>query len=486
MPRPKPALIVVPLLIAALGITSYIVEGQRSRQRSVLSGFFENQPTQVASRIEGRIASIYVKEGDHVHAGQPLLLLETKTTGLDTETRVHQAEQARSLFEEMKNGPRHEEIARQTSALAEAEANLAKLQNGPLPEEIDQAKARLSHAEAMYEKAIAGPRREEIDQARAEEKNTLARLAQAQRGLTLQERAEAKARLDAATSAERQAKSDAERYSDLYRGDAISKQQAEQKQTDYEAARAKRIEMEQAWRLADSGTPKEEMDQAREAHNQSVAALKLLLAGTRKEDIRSAEADVAEAKKAVAFLTRGYRSEDIAAARARAMQARASLDELNAGSRTEDIRQSKAAEAAARSAAESAKANLNENLVTAPIDGIVERLPVAVGDLVAANTVVIRVSNLDDIWLRVYVPEANLRAVTVGADTQLKIDGVKDSIPALVESISTQGEFTPANLQTPDDRGKQVFGVRIRLKSPDARVKAGMYATVIEIGRWKP
>jgi HlyD family secretion protein len=53
-------------------------------------------------------------------------------------------------------------------------------------------------------------------------------------------------------------------------------------------------------------------------------------------------------------------------------------------------------------------------------------------------------------------------------------------VSAEVESVASRGEFTPANLQTPEERGKQVFGIRLRLKQPDARVKAGMYATVVE------
>jgi HlyD family secretion protein len=54
-----------------------------------------------------------------------------------------------------------------------------------------------------------------------------------------------------------------------------------------------------------------------------------------------------------------------------------------------------------------------------------------------------------------------------------------------VESIATRGEFTPANLQTPDERGKQVFGVRLRLKTTDKNVKAGMYSTVKRMGQWR-
>ena len=65
-------------------------------------------------------------------------------------------------------------------------------------------------------------------------------------------------------------------------------------------------------------------------------------------------------------------------------------------------------------------------------------------------------------------------------------NGATDPVDAKVESISRRGEFTPANLQTPEERGRQVFAVTLRLKRPDPRIKAGMYATVIHLGdgRW--
>jgi HlyD family secretion protein len=103
-----------------------------------------------------------------------------------------------------------------------------------------------------------------------------------------------------------------------------------------------------------------------------------------------------------------------------------------------------------------------------------------VGDLVQPGALVIRMANPRDLWVRIYVPEANLARFSVGREVPLQIDGVPEPVPARVESVAPRGEFTPANLQTPEERGKQVFGVRLRLKRPDTRVKAGMYATVLE------
>jgi HlyD family secretion protein len=88
----------------------------------------------------------------------------------------------------------------------------------------------------------------------------------------------------------------------------------------------------------------------------------------------------------------------------------------------------------------------------------------------------------NDIWIRVYVPESRLAEVRPGSGATLRVDGVPGTLDAVVESVSQRGEFTPANLQTPDERGKQVFGVRLRLRRPDSRIKAGMYATVTSLG----
>jgi HlyD family secretion protein len=84
----------------------------------------------------------------------------------------------------------------------------------------------------------------------------------------------------------------------------------------------------------------------------------------------------------------------------------------------------------------------------------------------------------------VYLPESGLSKVKVGDTAELQIDGIDGSVSAVVESIANQGEFTPANLQSPEERGKQVFAVRLRLAKEDRRVKAGMFATVKRVGQW--
>src|SRR6266567_6495987 len=260
-----PRLIPVVLLLLIFGGGGWYVEAQRARQRSTLSGFFESQPTQVSSRIGGRVSRILVNEGDAVHAGQPLIELDATPARAETASKLAAAEQARQQWREVVNGPRLEEIRKQEAAAAEAAANLTRLRHGPLPEEINQARARLQQAEAQYRKALAGPRPQEIEQARAAERNARARLAQAARGLTPEEKAEAKARLDAAAAQETLARKDAARMEELYRQGAVSHQQSDQAQANLGEAEAKRQEQEEAWGRAREGTPPEELEQARQS-----------------------------------------------------------------------------------------------------------------------------------------------------------------------------------------------------------------------------
>src|SRR5207249_11097203 len=84
MAHPNPRLLIPIVLITALGVGGWYVEKQRARTRSVLSGFFESQPTQLASRIGGRVAQLRVKEGDRVQAGQPLIVFETESNKAET------------------------------------------------------------------------------------------------------------------------------------------------------------------------------------------------------------------------------------------------------------------------------------------------------------------------------------------------------------------------------------------------------------------
>jgi HlyD family secretion protein len=110
---------------------------------------------------------------------------------------------------------------------------------------------------------------------------------------------------------------------------------------------------------------------------------------------------------------------------------------------------------------------------------LVEILAVRKGDLVAPNQPIVRALRAGDMWVKVYVPETQLGRLRLGQRT----DVTNDSYPGrtflgIVVQIGAQSEFTPRNVQSPDERRHEVFSVKIRVADPEGIFKSGMAAEV--------
>lgn len=124
-------------------------------------------------------------------------------------------------------------------------------------------------------------------------------------------------------------------------------------------------------------------------------------------------------------------------------------------------------------------AQLAEMQVIAPSDSVLEVLSVKVGDVLPANREVATLLLTGHLWVRVYVPESWLGLIKVGEHVRVRVDSFpgKD-FDGVVEQVNRQAEFTPRNVQTVEDRIRQVFGVKVRLPNNDDRLRAGMAADV--------
>jgi len=125
------------------------------------------------------------------------------------------------------------------------------------------------------------------------------------------------------------------------------------------------------------------------------------------------------------------------------------------------------------------EAQLKEMQVVAPTESILEVLNVKVGDVLPPNGEVATLLLPQHLWVRVYVPEPWLGKIKIGDQARVQVDSFpgKD-FPGVVEQVNRQAEFTPRNVQTVEDRIRQVFGVKIRLPNDDDRLRAGMSADV--------
>lgn len=114
--------------------------------------------------------------------------------------------------------------------------------------------------------------------------------------------------------------------------------------------------------------------------------------------------------------------------------------------------------------------------VRAPMNGVVTVRSREEGEMVAVGTPVITLSRLDEVWLSIYVPEDRLGRVKLGQPANVKIDGDRKMYRGKVTFVSPEAEFTPRNVQTPDERAKLVYRVKITIENPEGVFKPGMPA----------
>ena len=126
-------------------------------------------------------------------------------------------------------------------------------------------------------------------------------------------------------------------------------------------------------------------------------------------------------------------------------------------------------------------AQLKEMQVLAPAESVLEVLNVKVGDILIPpfNQEVATLLLPQHLWVRVYVPEPWLGKIKIGDQVRVRVDSFPGkNFPGEIEQVNRQAEFTPRNVQTVEDRIRQVFGVKIRLPNNDDRLRAGMAADV--------
>jgi HlyD family secretion protein len=112
-----------------------------------------------------------------------------------------------------------------------------------------------------------------------------------------------------------------------------------------------------------------------------------------------------------------------------------------------------------------------------PISGVVTRVPLHTGEVVAPGQVVAAVADLESLEMTAYILERDLGRVRVGQEVAVAADPFPGrAFYGVVTSTNQRAEFTPRNVQTQRDRLNLVFGVKIRVENPQGELKPGMPA----------
>jgi membrane fusion protein YbhG len=168
-------------------------------------------------------------------------------------------------------------------------------------------------------------------------------------------------------------------------------------------------------------------------------------------------------------------------------QAAQALQLLEIGPRPETIDAQRAAVAQATAAVQQVDAMLANSVILAPFDGVVTVKDREIGETISPGAPVLTVTNMNDRWVRIYIPETQVGAVHLGEPATITADTYKGKLyRGAVSFIASEAEFTPKNVQTQDERVKLVYAVKVRITADSSYdLKPGLPADV-QLGAGSP
>lgn len=153
---------------------------------------------------------------------------------------------------------------------------------------------------------------------------------------------------------------------------------------------------------------------------------------------------------------------------------------LLAGNRSDAIEAQKQEVSRTLAVLKMSEITAKDMMVYAPLDGLVLTKNFETGEYINAGNPIATVADMNDCWVKIYVPSNQLGLIRVGQKTTVTVDSfAADSFNGTVKEISDSAEFTPRQSITKNERANMVFAVKIRLDNSDGRLKPGMPADVI-------
>jgi HlyD family secretion protein len=240
---------------------------------------------------------------------------------------------------------------------------------------------------------------------------------------------------------------------------------------------------------------------AREARAAEAQALRdqlaLLKSGARAEDIRAMEAQVRAARASESLLrtnTQRMRKlqqgeaatpasvdqleSDLGRATAQREGLEQNLSALRRGARPQEIEMALHRLAAAEAEVALEDTRIKRYALRADNPGEVLHVHFELGEMAAIGTPVVTLADTSHPYADVFVPQAAIGGIRVGAPARVRVDAVPNELDGKVERISRRTEFTPRYLFSRGERTNLVIRVRVRVDDPRHELHSGPPAFV--------
>lgn len=165
---------------------------------------------------------------------------------------------------------------------------------------------------------------------------------------------------------------------------------------------------------------------------------------------------------------------------AQLQSAQSQLDLLRSGATGQAIKAAEADLEQSEAALEQARLILGKYQIKFPVDGTLISKNIEIGDMVNTGTSLGTVSDLTDLWVRVYIPQRNISAVKLNQEINLTTVSLPDQIiKGKIIFIASEAEFTPKNTETTEAKENTVFKLKIKIMDHIESLKPGMTVDAI-------
>jgi len=134
----------------------------------------------------------------------------------------------------------------------------------------------------------------------------------------------------------------------------------------------------------------------------------------------------------------------------------------------------------AQAEVERIEAILRDLILISPRTGRVQYQLARTGEVVAAGGKVLTILDLQDVYMTVFLAAATAGRLEIGSEARVILDPVPQYVvPASVNFVAADAQFTPKTVETQDEREKLMFRVKLQvdtavLKQYSRRVKTGV------------
>jgi HlyD family secretion protein len=182
--------------------------------------------------------------------------------------------------------------------------------------------------------------------------------------------------------------------------------------------------------------------------------LAIVKEGPRREQIDAAYAQVDRAKAAIRLSEASW------------IEVRRKEDEIS--TRRAEIEKARAQVAVVTS-------QLKDTSAESPIDGVVLSKASDLGEVLSAGTTVMTVGDIDRPWVRGHIAEPDLGRIKIGSTARITTDSFPGKVySGRISFIASNAEFTPKHIQTPEERVKLVYRIKIDVENPAHELKLNM------------